>query len=627
MIDGASQNSLISLFQTVLSEESARCCTNTSQDLKTVLARTKREGVSFLTITLPNFGKDFERSLELGRVDRKLFQGFTWKGGLPRFLSGFLGLIFDPLSGDLIMDPSVDAIRAVRQLTLMFGKINLPCTPARENAAIRGYLETEKTVLETNSRLGPDDYLGFDRLSTLLWADRLADVDTAVYHGRLHPSHGPGATADKLKGNQKYQLREWTSRLEDYFPAGEFIFTNPSEFDSNRDQVNYLDPEQERPVKVTLVPKTLKTPRIIAIEPTCMQYAQQALRRILYEALERGDSRTNFVGFKHQEPNQLLALEGSLNRELATLDLSEASDRVSTQHVEHLLRNHPHLKAAVFACRSLKAEVPQHGVIQLEKFASMGSALCFPIEAMVFTTVVFVGIERSLGRQLSPKDIQSFRGKVRVYGDDIIVPVAHVQAVIETLEHFGFKVNSNKSFWRSAFRESCGKEYWAGHDVSIVRVRHLLPASRRNVTELVGAVSLRNQLYKAGLWGSARHLDAILERMISFPVVSDTSPVLGRHSFLGYETQRMHPSLHKPQVKGWTVRPVLPKNGIDGYAALLKYFVNNPMRVVDYVSGEEELNYQKWYDVLISPQTDPEHLERSGRPVRVDIKYGWANSY
>ncbi len=620
IIDHAALKSLILLFQEVLSEEGTRCCTNTIRDLKTVTERTEHEGLSFLSITLPAFGKSFERSLELGRIDRSLFPGFTWKAGLPRFLSGFLGLVFDPQSGVLLDEPSVDAIRAVRQLTLMFGKMNLRCSDAREKAALDAYVECEKMVRESMCRLSDVDYVAFDRLSTLLWAEQLTPLDTKVFNGELLPRHGPGATADRLKGNQKWTLREWTSRLEDYFPAGEFLFTNMREYHAERDQVKHLEPGAERPVEVVLVPKTLKTPRVIAMEPTCMQYAQQALRVPLYKALESGDSETNFVGFRHQEPNQRLALEGSLTRELATLDLSEASDRVSTQHVEHLLRLHPHLRGAVFACRSSKAEVLGHGVIPLAKFASMGSALCFPIEAMVFATVCFVGIERSLGRQLSRRDIQSLRGKVRVYGDDIVVPVAHVQAVIETLEYFGFKVNSSKSFWASAFRESCGKEYWAGHDVSIVRVRHLLPASRRNVTELVGAVSLRNQLYKAGLWGSARHLDAILERMISFPVVSDTSPVLGRHSFLGYDTQRINPHTHSPEVKGWTVRPVLPKNSIDGYDALLKCFVQASL-------PEGEDHHVMWWDYLDGLLTDEEHLERSGRPVRVDIKHGWAPSY
>jgi len=126
-----------------------------------------------------------------------------------------------------------------------------------------------------------------------------------------------------------------------------------------------------------------------------------------------------------------------MNGNLATLDLSEASDRVSNQHVRLLVKNHRALREAVDATRSRKADVLGK-TIRLAKFASMGSALCFPFEALVFATIVFVGIERELNRQLTQKDIESFYGRVRVYGDDIIVPVEYVESVVRELEALGF---------------------------------------------------------------------------------------------------------------------------------------------------------------------------------------------
>lgn len=629
----ANLKSLIELYEVVLSEEGTRCCTNTIRDLEYVTDRTESEGLSFLTITLPAFGKDFERSLEQGQVSRNLFAGFQRKGCLPRFLSGFTGLIFCAKTGELVDRPDIDAIRAVRQLTLMFGKIKLPCSDERVAAAMKGYIDCEQSVREYSDDLSRHDFVAYDRLSTLLWAEALSTMDGNVYDGRLLPQHGPGSTADRLLGNQKYTLREWTVRLESYFPAGEFLFTNPRDYHEGMHQVNWLEPGTERPVKVISVPKTPSAPRIIAIEPTCGMFAQKALQTMFYEVIEGHNSLSSFVGFTDQGPNRDLARKGSIDGSLATLDLSEASDRVGVLHVEHLLRNHPHLRGAVFACRSTKAAVPGYGIVPLAKFASMGSALTFPLEAMVFATVIFVGIEESLGHPLTRHDIESFRGSVRVYGDDIVVPVAHVQAVIACLERFGFKVNARKSFWRSSFRESCGKEYFAGHDVSIIRVRHLLPRSRRNVTDLVGAVDFRNQAYKSGLWSTAKHLDAVLRRMISFPTVSDTSPVLGRHSFLGYETGRLNPRTQSPEVKGWTVRPVLPENGIDGYDALLKVLLQGVPSGSGFVPLSSELLERPseaavhWSAFLDGGALDEEHLRRSGRPVCVDIKHGWAPSY
>jgi hypothetical protein len=111
-------------------------------DFKKVQVRVKHEGLSFLTITLPNFGKDFEKSLDQGYVDRRLFTGFQFRGGLPLFLGGFLDRVFDRGSGLLLDEPDIDAILAVRQLTLMFGKILVPCSDARTHKAMKQFIQS-----------------------------------------------------------------------------------------------------------------------------------------------------------------------------------------------------------------------------------------------------------------------------------------------------------------------------------------------------------------------------------------------------------------------------------------------------------------------------------------------------
>nr|QDH86450.1 MAG: RNA-dependent RNA polymerase [Leviviridae sp.] len=77
-------------------------------------------------------------------------------------------------------------------------------------------------------------------------------------------------------------------------------------------------------MKVIDVPKTMKTPRIIAMEPTAMQYAQQGILRLIQDAI-KGSYLNDFIGLDDQEPNQLMARQGSAVGDLATLDLSEAS--------------------------------------------------------------------------------------------------------------------------------------------------------------------------------------------------------------------------------------------------------------------------------------------------------------
>jgi hypothetical protein len=603
--------SLMLFWQQVAEDLGDWCCTSTTRDIQTVTRRLKDEGVSFLTITLPSFGKDLQKGLDQGYVDRDLFNGFRWKAGLPQFLGGFLDLIFDRASGKLLDEPSSDAIYAIRQLTLMYNKIELECTERRMKAAFTGFIECEKELKSWDSTFHSNQPLReqFERISALLFRDIFTEMDREIYHKEILPKHGPGKTAEKIVGNDKFRQVTWPDRLDDVFRYVDFAVPN-HRYAVLEDRVQFLEPGSETPVRVVAVPKTLKTPRIIAIEPVAMQYMQQGImeRFIHYLETHKVGNQPNIVqgmiGFTSQELNQQLAMKGSQDGSLATLDLSEASDRVSNQLAQSLFSRWPWLNEAVQATRSRKADVNGQ-TVRLSKFASMGSALCFPLEAMVFLTVVFCGIEQELNRQITRRDITFLRQQVRIYGDDIIVPVEYVHSVNDALRTFGFRVNIDKSYWNGRFRESCGKEYYAGTDVSIVRVRRVFPTSRQNVPEIVSMVSLRNQMYKSGLWKTAKMLDEqLLELLGHFPTVHSTSPALGRHSFLGFETQRLCPELHKPLVRAWVVKSKSPVSRLDGPDALLKWFLKR---------GDE-------------PFADEDHLERSGRPDAVYIKLRWSSA-
>jgi len=160
-------------------------------------------------------------------------------------------------------------------------------------------------------------------------------------------------------------------------------------------------------------------------------------------------------------------------------------------------------------------------------------------------------------------------------------------------------VNRGKSFWNGKFRESCGKEYYDGHDVSIVKVRRVLPTQRKDATEVISAVSTRNQLYWAGYWETVKWLDDKLSRILfRYPLVSSSSPVLGRESVLGYQTDKMDPHTHSPLVRGYVVSTRSPFNRLDDHDALLKFLIKRSDK----------------------PFFSKDHLERSGRPVAVNIK-------
>jgi len=339
-----------------------------------------------------------------------------------------------------------------------------------------------------------------------------------------------------------------------------------------------------------------------------MQYMQQAVLAVLIRRIEKDKTLSRLMGFTYQEPNRQMACEGSLFGDLATLDLSEASDRVSNQHVRLLLRNYRTLSESVDATRSRKADVPGHGVIRLAKFASMGSALCFPIEAMVFLTIILVGIERELNRQMTYKDIMSLIGRVRVYGDDIIVPVEYVRSVILALEDFGLRVNKDKSFWTGKFRESCGGDFYDGVWVTPIRIRREFPTGRKQSRELISVVSLRNQLYSAGLWSTAGWLDDQISPLLGgiYPIVESHSTALGRHSVLPPKGNRIDADYQVLELKAWKPVPKLPSSPLGNEGALLKCLL----------SLEQSKDSHK-------PAVDSEHLVFAGRSDAVYIKLGW----
>jgi len=608
--------SLMSLTSIMLNELGMRCCTSVERDLKTITSRFEHEGLSFLTITLPSFGKDLLKSLDQGYVGSNQFSGFRRSGGLPAFLQGFLCQVFERSSGELLPEPCIESIRAIRQFCGLFEKINLRCSEKRVRKAMDSYVQCELEVRCADRRqdFGSSSRSLVSSIRTsfaMLFGDSINRVNRdlrSARYDRFLPKHGPGRTADCLVGNQKYYQSVWTVRLEAVLPAGEFVIPSWRWYRSLRG-IDFHEPGTERPVRVVDVPKSLKTPRIIAMEPTCMQYAQQSVLRAILDSFDEDPFVRELITFQDQTPNQRMALQGSIDQSLATVDLSEASDRVSNQLVRYLLAPWPDFSEAVDACRSRSADVPGHGVVRLAKFASMGSALTFPIETMVFLAVVFNRF-RELNSHLRGKALkQAVLRQVRAYGDDLIVPVDIVRQVIDDLEALGSKVNVDKTFFTGSFRESCGKEYYAGIDVSIVRCRSVFPTSPDDASEVVAMVDFRNQLYKAGFKTTCQWLDKKISKILGiFPLLAPTSSGLGRHSCIPpilYRSEirdksRSKNDYQRPEVRAWVVTAPIPRNGIEGYPALVKCLTTgfNP---------------------------DVKHLKHSGRPRALSIKKRWVS--
>jgi len=590
----------------LLIDASKWCSASTHRDLKEIEMRVKHEGESFLTITLPRFCSDFEVALDRGFICSSDFLGFgrlKRKGPLPLFLKGLVSLVFDSSTGHLLPEPDVNAIYYIRQLTLFSKKVLKPCSIVRERRTYKKFLQTELDIQDWRSHVSTTLLTRFREVAALLYTPRLSGVNLLIQELRHVPRHGPGATAERLGANERYAIRNWHHRLETYFPSDYFCVPNPGARES-LDEISYCELSTEQPVRVISVPKTQKSPRIIAIEPSCMQYAQQSILEVLVPALESSSFR-GALGFSDQGPNRDRALLGSIDGSFATIDLSDASDRVHNDLVKLMLESLPDLHDAVQDCRSIKADVPSVGVIPLAKFASMGSALCFPMEAMVFLSIACISMMESLGLVVNARNLDRVLATVRIYGDDIIVPTDLAAGVVRFLELYGLKVNATKSFWTGKFRESCGRDCYAGVDVTPVYLRREVPSSLRDALAVVSFMSFRNGLYERGCWHSVKMIDRYLKAIAYFPVVLSTSAIIGRTSFLGYEASRYNKSLHRLECRGLVVRTRKRSDPLDGSAALMKFFLKR---------GTD-------------PVFEKDHLQRAGRSVSVDIKTRWATPF
>lgn len=202
------------------------------------------------------------------------------------------------------------------------------------------------------------------------------------------------------------------------------------------------------------VPKSTVIDRVACKEPDYNMYVQKAVGDLIRSRLKRVG-----IDLNDQSINNGLALEGSIQGNLATIDLSSASDSVTTQCVLRLLPDDWfHL---MYDIRSPETEVD--GVWHVnEMFSSMGNAFTFELESLIFW---------ALTRAVAFHSQQ--KGRISVYGDDIICPSGLYESLESTFQFFGFKVNPKKSHWNDNFRESCGKHFHGGYDVTPFYVKEV----------------------------------------------------------------------------------------------------------------------------------------------------------
>lgn len=246
--------------------------------------------------------------------------------------------------------------------------------------------------------------------------------------------------------------------------------------------------------RITTVPKDGTKDRPIAIEPAGSIYLQLGVEALIRRCLLRFGLDLN-----DQQPNCELARVGSAfpgPLAPATLDLSNASDSVSLTLCERILP--PAWFQLLCSVRSPYGELPDGVCLRYAKISSMGNGTTFVLESLIFY-VLCLAISDLYGHR-------SDRACIRVYGDDIIIPEYLTAHLIVYLRNWGFTVNTKKSFLHGPVKESCGSDWYYGHNIRPV----FLKEEPRDVMALIG---LRNRLNR---WFSRTHGSIIPQLLDDF---------------------------------------------------------------------------------------------------------------
>lgn len=471
---------------------------------------------------------------------------------------------------------AADLINASQVLAFFQKRSDLDIGVDRREEALRKFRASEQKCLESNElfRSWSAGRISFKPAveHALFCAQRkIARVLGEVPKFEdIHPRFGPGATTQlprkmacaKLKlsqplacsGDMAPVLSEALATLPHLLPEGEVV-TVPVEIHAG---------------KLVTVPKNAKTDRTVMIEPWLNSFFQLGYGQYIADQLRRVG-----VDLTDQEKNKSLARTGSLTGDIATLDLSSASDTISVGLVEHLLPLDWYLLLSQLRTSIVEVDGTR---TTLQKFSSMGNGFTFPLESLIFwaLTSSVIGSERTLA----------------VYGDDIIVPTHKVKDVIEVLEACGFSINLEKSFWSGPFRESCGGDYLLGIDVRPCYIKdrmsghdafrlHNFYTSRLDFE--AADVVLASISEDIRLFGPEGYGDGVLTGRPWAPQTSKRilSRGWGGHLFDSWTYNR---KVFKKPVPGDRILPLYSIYQYDdptAESAVQEYFVNRPYDVTD----------------------------------------------
>jgi hypothetical protein len=504
--------------------------------------------------------------------------GFKTMDGseLPRFLGEFFQRIFNH-DGTLLPCPCTDSISIIRDVCYLFYKYKLPYSYEQEQEVLSSFEKTETELSQWSKRFAEmrdaiDLYCSKHRRDpskdhkTSLEIVRearivLSNLFSSFDPLNIVPSHGPGVVSTKERLWEKFLWTNVAEKITNVYPFDAYFCASQGHVCDDHQSFSKIG-GIENSAQVLLVPKDSRGPRLISCEPVDFQWVQQGLGRAIVEHVENASIARYNVFFTDQGPNQRGALLGSSTGRYSTLDLNEASDRVHLDLVRLLFPER--IFTYLDACRSSSTTLPNGKVLRLQKFAPMGSSLCFPILALTVWAILTAAASDADTRE-----------SILVYGDDVIVPTAFAGEAIEQLESFGLKINRDKSCTAGLFRESCGVDAYNGVNVTPVRLRTVWSSSR-SPDVYCAWISYANHAHSKhyynvyetivqrlhSVYGEIPSLDMRLACPALVEVASDKRP----------KRRRVNSNLQKLEYLVWDVKSPSKSKRINGWSMLLRYF-------------------------------------------------------
>lgn len=395
-----------------------------------------------------------------------------------------LGLSFNPLDYNSLVDArdSLAATKFLSKATFLDTSVSL------RDEALKKFFEAEAVCLETNRRFSVRNRFESAATSAIIMIARrkiqtiLGSISAFSLGEELVDAcnWGPGATVSIKRRNAtaplKYQIESDTTA-----DAHDLI----SELHKAAYPSWDIKPRIVKGNKVVTVPKNAKTDRTIAIEPGLNLWYQKGIGAILRRRLRRVG-----IDLNDQRHNQRLSRLGSKFNHLATVDFSMASDTISKRVVEELLP--PDWFTLISAFRS-SVGMLDGNPIYYQKFSSMGNGFTFELESLIFfalahATCVYLGLEDFT---------------VSVYGDDVILPSVACDLYYSVCAHCGFKVNVEKSYSSTPYRESCGEHFWNGIQITPIFLKEPI---RGKTQAIRTANSVRLLSHRRNSYGCDRRL-------------------------------------------------------------------------------------------------------------------------